>query len=217
MTDSLTGATGKKLRPILILASGRGSNFEAIAEAVRQGDLQTEILAVFSDQKDAPVLEKARKAGVSTVEHVPNDQMLARLHALRSQSQTPHTVVLAGYLRLLSRDFIEAYRDPKGFTQIINIHPSLLPAFPGLNAYRQAFEYGVSLTGATVHLVEHEVDSGPVLAQRSFGISHFKTLAEVEEAGLRLEHALYSETLKWFLADQYRIERRNGRVCVFPS
>ena len=108
-------------------------------------------------------------------------------------------------MRILPASFVSS------FSKIINVHPSLLPAFPGLNGYEQAFEYGVKIAGVTIHLVDEKLDHGPILAQRSFSIEGCKSASEVRELGLKIEHELYPETLNWALNEKLVIE---GRRCV---
>jgi phosphoribosylglycinamide formyltransferase-1 len=213
-----------KKTPIAIFASGRGSNFDAIQAAVARGELNAEIRLVLSDRADAPVLEKARQKSIPTVCIAPNvaqkspearraEHEKRILEALREQS--PRFLVLAGYMRIMTPLLIEAFRSERGYSRIVNIHPSLLPAFPGVDAYRQAFEFGTKLTGATVHLVETEVDSGPVCAQESFSIAGCKSVSEVESLGLELEHRLFPGTLRWVLGEAFSVEKRQGgRFCV---
>jgi phosphoribosylglycinamide formyltransferase-1 len=160
--------------PIVIFASGRGSNFEAIHRAILHHQLSgVEVRAVLSDRPDAPVLDRARALGISAL-CVPYPQegsplsrrekhgklILAELAKLK-----PHFIVLAGYMRILSVEVLEAFRAPQGYCRIVNIHPSLLPSFPGVNSYAQAYQYGVKVAGVTVHLVEEGVDTGPICAQ----------------------------------------------------
>jgi phosphoribosylglycinamide formyltransferase-1 len=199
------------LPKIAVLASGRGSNFEAIAKAIDTGLLQAEIVLVASDRGDALVLEKARSRGLETL--VQKDQGLLA-QALREKSA--EYVVLAGFMRILTAKFIEGFRDPRGFARIVNIHPSLLPAFPGLDSYRQAFEHGAKMAGCTVHFVDAGVDTGPICAQKSFSIVGCADVAEVERQGLTLEHELYPQTLNWILRNAFDVNERGGRLHVQP-
>ncbi len=201
----------KPISKIAILASGRGSNFEAIAKAVATGDLPAEIVLVASDKQEAPVLEKAKAKGLQTL--IQKDQGLL-LEALKN-AQVDY-VVLAGYMRILPKNFIAAFADPRGFSRIVNIHPSLLPAFPGLDSYKKAFESGVKLSGVTVHFVDAGMDTGPICAQASFVISDCKTLEEVEARGHAIEHELYAKTLNWILRNEFKINERGGRLHVQP-
>ncbi|MBK9321747.1 MAG: phosphoribosylglycinamide formyltransferase [Bdellovibrionaceae bacterium] len=201
----------KPISKIAILASGRGSNFEAIASAVISGDLPAEIVLIASDKQEAPVLEKAKSKGLRVLAEKDQSALLGVLKSLQVDY-----VVLAGYMRILSKDFISAFADPRGFSRIVNIHPSLLPAFPGLESYRKAFESGVKVAGVTVHFVDAGIDTGPICAQESFEISDCKTLEEVEARGLAVEHKLYAKTLNWILRNEFKINERGGRLHVQP-
>jgi phosphoribosylglycinamide formyltransferase-1 len=214
------------MTPIALFASGRGSNFTAVYDAIKNGTLKAEIVAVVSDCEDAPVLEKARSFGLKTVfvpverdrpvierRRMHEEKILTSLQLLR-----PHFIVLAGYMRVLSSFFIDAYASGKGYSRIVNIHPSLLPSFPGVKSYAQAHRYGVKWTGVTVHFVENAIDSGPICAQEGFSIADCKTVAEVESRGLAVEHRLYPETLKWILPENFKlVDRSGGRFCVCPN
>jgi len=199
----------EKLPRIAVLASGRGSNFEAIAKAVQSGALKAEIVLVGSDKNDALVLEKAKSFGIEAL--VQKDQSLL---CQTLQSKHVDYVVLAGFMRILGANFIEAFRDPRGFARIVNIHPSLLPAFPGLDSYKQAFTHGVKAAGVTVHFVDAGVDTGPICAQKSFSIVDCESVEEVERLGLAIEHELYPQTLNWILHNQFEISERGGRLHV---
>ena len=152
-------------RKIAILLSGRGSNFVAIHEAIRRGDLNAEICCVISNVPDAAGLAKAREFGLNTVslpsrgiERAEYDRLL--LATLRPWA--PTLVCLAGFMRILSAEFLREYAG-----SVLNIHPALLPSFPGLHAQRQALNHGVKVSGCTVHLVDDGVDTGPILLQRA--------------------------------------------------
>jgi phosphoribosylglycinamide formyltransferase-1 len=200
--------------PIAVLASGRGSNLEAIHAASVAGWLQAEIVAVISDRKDALVLEKARALGLNALYVEPGkEQRIShekKILAALSSGTRPHFLVLAGYMRILSPLLIEAYRSEQGYSRIVNVHPSLLPAFPGVGSYAQAFQYGAKLSGVTVHLVESEVDNGPICAQESFSLNDCTTEAEVEQKGLAVEHRLYPETLGWVLPEKFKVDMNQG-------
>jgi phosphoribosylglycinamide formyltransferase-1 len=233
--------------PIVVLASGRGSNFQAILKAIELGILEAEVRALIVDRKDAGAIQIAEAAQipVEIVEPPRSSSGAAKSFAknfdgmgdserlemrkrhdeaiLRaSSSYFPKFLVLAGYKRVIGTRLIEAFRSERGYSRIINIHPSLLPAFPGLGSYKSAFQYGVKATGVTVHLVEAEVDQGPVCAQQAFEIGDCKNAEDVEKRGLAVEHKLYSETLGWVLPERFEIESRgtnekDRRTCVFPS
>lgn len=212
------------LTPVAILASGRGSNFDALARAVREGRLAADIRVVISDQADAPVLEKAARLGIEAIcipsgGRSPEDREVHDAQVVEALRQRGVTwVVLAGYMRVVSHVLLEAFRDSRGFTRIVNIHPALLPAFPGLHGYRRAFEHGAQVAGVTVHLVELEVDAGPIVAQAGFSLDGCRTADEVEGRGLELEHRLYPAALNSLLKGRFRVERMpKGRLRVVPG
>jgi len=176
-------------RKIAILLSGRGSNFLAIHEAIRRGDLKAEICCVIGNVPEAAGLQSAREFGLdalcipsSGVERAQYDGKL--LEGLRPYS--PALVCLAGFMRILSEVFLGEYAG-----KVINIHPALLPAFPGLHAQRQALEYGVKITGCTVHYVDRGVDTGPVIMQRPVEIQEGDTEESLSARILEQEHDLY--------------------------
>ncbi len=207
--------------PVAVLASGRGSNFDAILAAIRQGKLDARVVALVSDQPSAPVLQKATAEGIEAIcvpglgkerreEH--EREILKRLGPF-----APRFLVMAGYMRIVTPVLIEAFRSERGYSRVTNVHPSLLPAFPGVKSYAQAFSHGVKVAGVTVHLVEEEVDSGPICAQEAFSIGDCSSAEEVERLGLAIEHRLYPETLSWVLPEKFEVVQREGRVCVRKS
>jgi len=213
--------------PIVVLASGRGSNFAALLRARDEGRLQVEIRALLTDNPEAGAIELARAAGVPvevvaypekslkltvTERRAAHDR--AVLEALRKHS--PRFLVLAGYMRVMTPALIDAFRSARGYARIVNIHPSLLPAFPGVGSYAQAWRHGAKVTGVTVHLVEEEVDSGPICSQESFSIAECQSSVEVEHAGLAIEHRLYAQTLNWVLPEKFDVFSEEGRLHVRP-
>jgi phosphoribosylglycinamide formyltransferase-1 len=216
-----------------ILASGRGSNFTAIADAIEAGHLDARVTKVISDRSDAAVLTKARNRGLSScavpwqstavdgespVERRSRHEKLI-LDVL--SDDFPQFLIMAGYMRIVTPTLINAFRSQKGYSRIVNVHPSLLPSFPGKEAYTQAFNYGAKQTGVTIHLVDEEMDSGPICAQKAFDISDCRSAEEVEERGLAVEHSLYPETLRWILPERFKIVSRgmgtDRRSCVSQS
>ena len=181
------------MKKLGILLSGRGSNFEAIARAVRDGKLPAEIAVVISNRPEAPGLRTAQAMGLNAVslpsQGIGRAGYDAQLVAILQQNKVD-LVCLAGFMRLLTPVMIQAF--PKG---IINIHPSLLPAFPGLHAQRQALDYGVKITGCTVHYVIEEMDAGPILRQAAVPVLPGDTEEELTQRILAAEHQLYIETL----------------------
>jgi len=197
------------MKRILVLASGRGSNFRALIEAVRQGVLRADIVALGVSKRGAESVNIAESNAIPTLVEPTEENILAY-----AEKERVDAVVLAGYMKILSGEFVDRLRDEKGISRILNIHPSLLPAFSGKDSYRQAFDAGVRETGITVHLVEKEVDAGPILDQKSFRIDRLRSAEEVEARGLPLEHELYARTVDWFVNGEYRVEIRGGRTYV---
>src|SRR5438309_5256579 len=177
-----------------ILISGRGSNMVALADAVEEGRIpNAEISVVVSDQANAAGLAKAKERGIETLvierrgrTREEHDREI--VEALRARNLD--LICLAGYLRILSRAFIDAYRG-----RILNIHPSLLPSFSGLDAQKQALEHGVKWTGRTVHVVDETLDGGPIIAQRVVPVYHDDTVESLATRILEEEHKLYPEAV----------------------
>jgi phosphoribosylglycinamide formyltransferase-1 len=200
-----------KLKRIGILISGRGSNMLALAEAVRDGRIpNAQVAVVISDQRDAAGIERARERGLETVlierrgrTRVEHDREMA--DALREREVD--LVCLAGYMRLLSPEFIEAFRG-----RILNIHPSLLPSFPGLEAQAQAISRGVKFSGCTVHFVDETLDGGAVIAQAIVPVHDDDTPETLAARILPEEHQLYAQAVALVLSGNYEIE--NGRIKV---
>jgi len=176
-------------RRLAILLSGRGSNFVAIHEAIQRCDLEAGICLVISNKPDAPGLERAREFGLEAkcipskgVERLEYDrQLLATI-----KPYDPALVCLAGFMRILTPDFINAFKG-----RILNIHPALLPSFPGLHGQCQALEHGVKITGCTVHIADEGVDTGPILAQRAVQVLDDDTEGALSARILDQEHDLY--------------------------
>lgn len=190
-----------------VLLSGRGSNFEALAESVATSRIpDAEISIVISNREGAPGIERARTRSIATLvipsrgleREVYDRQVVAAL-----QQPGVDLVCLAGFMRLLSPYFVSAYRN-----RILNIHPSLLPAFPGLEAQRQALEYGVKFTGCTVHFVDENLDAGPIVAQAVVPIRANDTAEILSARILTEEHRIYTEAVRLVLSGRYRIEGR---------
>ncbi|UWZ84718.1 phosphoribosylglycinamide formyltransferase [Occallatibacter riparius] len=196
----------KKLR-LGVLLSGRGSNFLAIANNIRSGALpNVEIAIVLSNIADAPAIAAARQLNLPTKVHVSKGRPRAEhdrdmLATLRENNVD--LVILAGYMRLLSPEFIHAFP-----TRILNIHPSLLPAFPGLDAQTQAFEYGVKIAGCTVHFVDEHLDHGVMILQRAIPVLDTDDAHSLAERILAEEHQAYSEAIARVASGQYEIDGR---------
>jgi phosphoribosylglycinamide formyltransferase-1 len=196
-----------------ILISGRGSNMTAIIEAVQSGEIPgSEVVVVISDKRSAQGLEKARERGIETVVITRNGRVREEHDAeiiSELKLRGAELVCLAGYMRLLSPEFIRAFPD-----RIINIHPSLLPSFPGLDAQKQAVEYGVKLSGCTVHFVDEHLDHGAIILQKAVEVSDDDTAESLSAKILEYEHALYIEALKRIVEGNYEIV---GRKVVFTT
>ncbi len=194
------------MRRLGILLSGRGSNFEAIARNVRSGALDAEIAVVISNRAEAPGLALARQLGLPA-RHIPSKGLEREAYdALLIEALRGHgveLVILAGYMRLLSPAFVRAFP-----MRILNIHPSLLPAFPGLDAQHQAFEYGAKITGCTAHFVDEQLDHGPVIRQAAVAVLPGDTAETLSARILEREHEIYSEAIRIVLSGRYRIEGR---------
>ncbi|GFN22196.1 MAG: phosphoribosylglycinamide formyltransferase [Thermoanaerobacteraceae bacterium] len=197
--------------PIGVLASGRGSNLEAIIRAREAGELPVELKVVISDKREARALRIAAEHGIPAEfldprafpDRVSYDLALAA----RLKEAGVELVVLAGFMRILSPAFLEQFP-----LRVINIHPALLPAFPGLEAQRQAWEYGVKISGCTVHFVDVGVDTGPIIAQAAVTVEDGDTPETLAERILEQEHRLLPEAIRWIAQGRVRVQGR--RVYV---
>jgi phosphoribosylglycinamide formyltransferase-1 len=193
-----------------ILISGRGSNFEAIANSIARGKLDAEIAIVISNRANAPGLEIARERGIplrviasAGLEREAYDKML--IEELRTHEVD--LVCLAGFMRMLSTNVIRAFPN-----RVLNIHPSLLPAFTGLDAQRQALEYGVRITGCTVHFVDEFLDSGPIIIQSAVPVLDNDTVESLSTRILAQEHLIYSKAIGYIADGRITVEGR--RVLI---
>ena len=199
------------LLPIVVLLSGHGSNFKAILEAIHNDGLPIEVCAVISNRTDAKGLTYAQRAGIQT--HALNsddysdrkefDQVMQKL----IDKYEPALIVLAGYMRILTNEFVQHYTG-----RLINIHPSLLPEFRGLNTHQRAIEAKVTQHGASVHFVIEELDSGPVVLQKSIAVYRDDTRETLASRVLKEEHRLYPVVLRWFA--EGRLDWNNGQVLL---
>jgi phosphoribosylglycinamide formyltransferase-1 len=195
------------LHRIGVLLSGRGSNFVALAESIAAGRVPgAEIVIVISNREGAPGLALAEARGIKA-KAIPSKGLAReeydRLAVEELRKANVDLVCLAGFMRLLSPYFVAAFPQ-----RILNIHPSLLPSFPGLEASRQALEYGVKFTGCTVHLVDENLDAGPILAQSVVPVREDDTEATLSERILTEEHRIYTEAVRLIVSEKYRIEGR---------
>ena len=194
------------MRRVAVLVSGRGSNLQALIAAAQEGRLGGEVAVVISNVAEAPALDRARAAGVPALacDHrgTPREQHDRRVLAVL-QEHGVDLVCLAGYMRLLSSTFLAALPH-----RVVNIHPSLLPAFPGLDAQRQAWEHGVKVAGATVHLVEEALDAGPIVMQEAVPVRADDTLDVLAARILEAEHRIYPQAVRLLLGGRWRLEGR---------
>lgn len=195
----------------MILISGRGSNMRAVVEAAGAQNWPVKIAAVISNRSDAPGLAYARERGIETIVVPSKDFATRSLFDAALQVEidrhAPALVVLAGFMRILTAGFVDHYAE-----RMINIHPSLLPSFPGIATHRQALAAGVKLHGATVHFVTPTLDHGPIIAQVAVPVLADDTEESLAERVLEQEHVLYAQAIGWFIDGRLRIE--NGRVLI---
>jgi phosphoribosylglycinamide formyltransferase-1 len=193
------------MKKIVVLISGRGSNMTAIAQALRDERWPARIACVIADRAGAAGLERAREHGTET-EVVDFRAFAARADfeaalATAIDRHAPDLVVLAGFMRILGDGFVDRYAH-----RMLNIHPSLLPAFPGLATHRRALDAGVAVHGATVHLVGRELDMGPIVAQAALAVRADDDEARLASRVLALEHRLYPMAVRWFVEERLRVE-----------
>lgn len=208
----VTGAWQGSLLRVGVLASGRGTNLQAILDACARGELPARVTVVVSDNPGAQALERARRAGVPAVFVDPRGRKKSDFEGEICRHLREHgveLVCLAGYMRVLGRSFLEEWEG-----RVLNIHPSLLPAFPGLEAQRQAWEYGVKVAGCTVHFVVPEVDAGPIVLQAAVPVLGDDTPETLAARILEQEHRVYVEAIRLYAEGRLRIEGR--RVKILP-
>jgi phosphoribosylglycinamide formyltransferase 1 len=194
------------MKKLGILLSGRGSNFEAIADNIKDGNLNAEIGIVISNVPEAGGLKIARARGLKAMA-IPSSGKNREAHEAEIiaalQAAEVDLICLAGYMRLLSANFVRTFPQ-----RILNIHPSLLPAFPGLHAQKQALDYGVKVAGCTVHFVDEDCDHGPIIVQRSVPVLRDDTEEALTARILEQEHVAYSEAIRKALSGNFRIVNR---------
>ncbi|MBE0520795.1 MAG: phosphoribosylglycinamide formyltransferase [Candidatus Methanoperedenaceae archaeon] len=196
---------------IAVLVSGRGSNLQAIIDNIDNGYLRAKVTVVISDVEDAYALDRAKKHGIEAVyighgnfakKELYEEEIITVL-----EKHNVDLILLAGYMRIVGYTLLSAYRN-----RILNIHPSLLPSFPGLHAQEQAFRYGVKVAGCTVHFVDETLDSGPVILQRCVEVREEDTAETLAGRILEQEHMIYPEAVKLVVEDRLRIEGRKVRI-----
>jgi phosphoribosylglycinamide formyltransferase-1 len=192
---------------LAVLASGRGSNFLALWEAIQQGKLDAEICLLISDKEEAPVLGKASEAGITALfidpRSYPNREEYEAEIVAQLASRDIDIVVLAGYMRLVGRHLLDAYK-----MRIVNIHPALLPSFTGLNAQQQALDYGVKVSGCTVHFVDEGMDTGPIILQSVVAVYPDDTEDSLAARILVEEHRSYGQALQLLAEGRVYIKDR---------
>ena len=201
---------------IVVLASGSGTNLQAILNQLHGGEEGIEVVGVGSDKPGAKALERARRADVETAVFPTAEygDRAARDRALGDwiEGLGADLVVLAGYMQLLSAEFVARFPH-----RLINVHPALLPSFPGIDALQQAIDHGSKITGVTVHFVDEGVDSGPIIMQRPVPVAPSRDWDETEKAIHATEHALLPETIRLIAAGRVRIDEANPRLVHIDS
>lgn len=197
-------------RRVAILISGRGSNMAALIEAARLADFPAEIVAVISNRADAPGLEKAAASGIATVviESKPFGKDRAGFEAVLQRAleeKKVDLICLGGFMRLFTAEFVRHW-----YGRMLNIHPSLLPSFPGLDPHGQALQAGVKISGATVHFVIPETDAGPIIMQGAVMVADDDTAETLSQRILGIEHRIYPEALRLLASGKLRLE---GDIC----
>ncbi|MBI5635006.1 MAG: phosphoribosylglycinamide formyltransferase [Nitrospirae bacterium] len=201
-----------ELMNIGVLASGRGSNFQAIIDAIESGSLKARIVLLISDNPNAFAIERARKHDIEPLVMLPsqfgtrNDYYKAVVRELRIREVG--LVVLAGFMRIIGKPLIEAYRN-----RVMNIHPALLPSFPGLHGQKQAQDYGVRISGCTVHFVDEGMDTGPVIIQAAVPVAFEDTEESLAERILKLEHKIFPEAIRLFSEGRLEVIGRKVKIA----
>jgi len=196
-----------------VLASGRGSNFQSIIDGVKEGDINGEIVVLITDKADAGAIERAQKNNISNEvvlrkNFESREEMDKKIKEILDENKV-NLVVLAGYMRLISSELLKPYEN-----KIINIHPALLPSFPGTNGAKDAFDYGVKVSGCTVHFVDGGLDTGPIIEQTCVRIDECKSAEEVAAKILPHEHATMRKVVANFSKGKYLVE---GRSVVYEK
>jgi phosphoribosylglycinamide formyltransferase 1 len=195
---------------LAVLASGEGTNLQAILDRLHGRD-GIEVVAVASNKPDAKALDRAREAGVETrtFERAEHPDRAARDAEIAAwlEAREADLIVLAGYMELLSAEFVSRYTN-----RIVNVHPALLPSFPGLDAVGRALEHGVRVTGVTVHFVDEGVDSGPIIVQRAIEVPYTRDRSQLEEEIHRVEHELLPEAIRMIASGAVRVDADNPRL-----
>lgn len=194
-----------------VLASGRGSNFQAIIDAIKAGKIEASIEILITDNPEAYAIERARANGIEALylnpkEYALKDKYFEKISE-ELEARQAGLVLLAGFMRIVRKPLLEAFP-----WRVMNIHPAILPSFPGLHGQRQAVDYGVKLSGCTVHFVDEGMDSGPIIMQAAVAVRHDDTEQSLSERILRYEHRIYPEAVRLFA--EGRLEVRDNKVII---
>ena len=196
---------------IAVFVSGNGTNLQAITDAIRKKTLKVNLALVISDNNQAYALIRAKKAGIKNIFINPNNftskEDFEKEIVKYLKQEKIDLIILAGFMRILSKHFVRAYKN-----KILNIHPSLLPSFKGSYGIRDAFNYGVKITGVTVHFVDEKMDHGPIILQEVIKINEKDTLKSLEEKIHKIEHKLYPEAIKLVSIGKIKIKGRKVEV-----
>jgi phosphoribosylglycinamide formyltransferase-1 len=200
-----------KTLKIGVLASGRGSNFQAIIDSIEAGYIQAQINVLVTDNPNAFSIERAEKHGIDSMvmlpkNYVSRDEYFMTI-ASELKSRGVGLVVLAGFMRIVGRPLIEAYPN-----RVMNIHPALLPSFPGLHGQKQANDYGVKISGCTVHFVDEGMDTGPIIIQAAVAVKSDDTEETLSERILKLEHKIFPEAIKFFAEGRIKMQGRKVSI-----
>lgn len=199
------------MKGFAVMASGRGSNFQALIDAMKEGTLPARCLRLITDNPSAYAIERAEKAGipVTVLDYASYPDRSAYEQALLREMRATGAdlFVLAGYMRILDREIVEAF--PR---RILNIHPALLPSFPGLHAQRQALEHGVRVSGCSVHLVDSGTDTGPIILQRCVRVEQDDTEESLADRILEEEHRILPEAVRLFMEGRLNVQGRRVRI-----
>ncbi len=199
-----------------VFVSGNGSNLQAIINAVKHGKIKAELALVFSNKRKAHALKRAEEAGIKTLCLVREDyatpQSFEREIVIHLKEEGIDFIVLAGYMKILSPFFIKKY--PK---KILNVHPSLLPAFKGARAIKDTFTYGAKIAGVTIHFVDEKMDHGPIIMQEGFKIKEGMSLEVIEKHIHALEHKIFSKAIAYFVDARLKVRGRQVHILESPS
>jgi len=198
---------------IVVFASGRGTNFSALIRSVKKGEIKANLSLLLCDQPAAAAIGRAKRAGIKVAlverkDFASKEDFEAKIIQQLEENKID-LIVLAGFMRLLSREFVKRYKG-----RIINIHPALLPSFKGTEGIKDAFDYGVKVTGVTVHFVDEEMDHGPIILQRVVKIEEADTLESLEAKVHKIEHQLYPEAIRLYVEGRLKIA---GRKAIISS